>query len=227
MMKRITLTIIVMACALSLFSPSASAIPSYLGPSGLILTPDAQYNDFQALSFSAHFFDLSGALKKYGIDGGTSTYAVNYSPFPALELGATVLDSTASGTVTMLNGKFAIRTESGLNPFSFSAGVIDALDQQEITPYFIASKSFSLSGPLAENQVSIAVNAGYGGGFYDDGILLGGEVKLHPQFSIIGERTKNLTNLGLRFNSAGLALDIGLIDLEDFGAGASYTWTFF
>jgi hypothetical protein len=202
----------------------AMATPSYLGPSGLILTPDGQTNGFSAISFSAHFFDLSGALKEYGIDGGTSVLAANYSPIPALEVGISSIDSKLSKRKTMLNGKFVFSQQSVKEPVALVAGVIDALDSQEISPYVLATKSFNLSGPLAKNQIALAVNAGYGGGFYNNGILVGGELKLAPQFSLMAEGTRGYINLGARFSSAGLAVDVGMIDMADFGAGISYTW---
>jgi hypothetical protein len=190
----------------------------------LILTPDGQTNGFSALSFSAHVFDLSGALKDYGIDGGTTVFAANYSPIPALEVGISSIDSKLSKRATMLNGKFVISQQSTRQPVAFVAGIIDALDEQEISPYAMVSKSISLSGPLAKNQISLAMNAGYGGGFYNDGIIVGGELKLAPQFSLMAEGTKGYINLGARFSSAGLAVDLGIIDMSDFGAGLSYTW---
>jgi hypothetical protein len=207
-----------------LWAAPAMATPSFLGPSGLILTPDGQTNGFNALSFSAHVFDLSGALKDYGLDGGTTVFAANYSPVSALEVGISTIDSKLSKRATMLNGKFVISQQSTQQPVAFVAGVIDALDEQEISPYAMVTKSINLSGPLAKNQISLAVNAGYGGGFYNDGIIVGGELKLAPQFSLMAEGTKGYINLGARFSSAGLAVDLGIIDMADFGAGISYTW---
>jgi len=222
--RSIILACLIAATVLFALSARAVALPSYLGPSGLIFTPDGKTNGLSGLSFSAHWFDLSGALKKYGIDGGTSVYAASYSPIQALELGVSNLDSEASGRVTMLNGKFIVSNQSTLRPVAFVAGVIDALDQQEISPYVLVTRGFSLSGPLASNQISLDVNAGYGGGFFSDGLILGGELRLHPQFSVIGEGTKEYLNLGARFSSSGLSVDLGIIDMQDFATGVSYTW---
>lgn len=227
MRGRVILGVLTICAVLLSASIAALAIPSYLGPSGLILTPDAQANGKSGLAFSAHFFDLSGALASYGVDGETSVYAASYSPIPALEFGVSALDSNTSGGATLLNGKIVISDESSLQSFAFVGGVVDMLDQQEITPYLLVSKSFSLSGPLASNQIGLSVNAGYGGGFYSDGFIVGGELKLHPQFSIIAEGTKKYINLGARFSASGLALDVGLIDMEDIAGGVSYTWSLF
>ncbi|OGK11708.1 MAG: hypothetical protein A2Y63_05985 [Candidatus Riflebacteria bacterium RBG_13_59_9] len=224
MRARAILGILVLMGLLGTSSMPALALPSYLGPSGLIFTPDAQANGFSAISFSAHFFDLSGALKNYGVDGGTNVYAATYSPLPALELGVSSMESETSDRATMLNGKLVISEQSTLQPFAFVAGIIDALDEQEISPYILASKRFNLSGPFASNQISLAVNAGYGGGFFNDGLVLGGELKVHPQFSIIAEGTKEYINLGARFSAAGLSLDLGVVDMQDFATGVSYSW---
>ncbi len=227
MRGRAFLGVLTICAVLLSASLAARAMPSYLGPSGLVLTPDAQTNGISGLSFSAHFFDLTGALEAYGVDGATSVYAANYSPIPALEFGVSALDSDTSGGATLLNGKLIVSDESSLQPFSFVGGVIDMLDQQEMTPYVLVSKRFSLSGPLASNQIGLSLNAGYGGGFYSDGVLVGGELRVHPQFSIVAEGTKKYINLGARFSSSGLSLDMGLIDMEDFAGGISYTWSLF
>lgn len=211
--------------ALLWWAMPAAAMPSYLGPSGLILTPDSQTNQFSAISFSAHFFDLRGSLKEHGLDGGTSILAANYSPIPALELGISSIESKISSRANMLNGKFIIKQQNNAEPVAFVAGVVDVLDEQEISPYALFSKSFRLSGPKATNQISLAVNAGYGGGFYNDGILIGGELKLAPQFSLLAEGTKGYVNLGARFSTAGLAVDIGFMDMSELGGGISYTWS--
>ena len=208
-----------------LWAMPAAAMPSYLGPSGLILTPDSQTNQFSAISFSAHFFDLRGALKEHGLDGGTNVFAANYSPIPALELGFSSIDSKISSRANMINGKFIIKQQNNTEPVALVAGVIDVLDEQEISPYALLSKSFNLSGPLAKNQVSLAVNAGYGGGFYNDGIMVGGELKLAPQFSLLAEGSRGYINLGARFSSAGLAVDLGFLDMSELGGGISYTWS--
>lgn len=215
---------IVIIGVVAFFTHGANALPSYLGPSGLILTPDGQATYFQSFSFSAHFFDLSGTLRRYGLDGSGSAFGVNYSPVPALELGFSTLKTNKSDRANMLNGKLIITQESELEPFSVAAGVVDALDEQEVSPYVLLSKSLRLSGPMAKNQIGLSLNAGYGGGFYDDGVLLGGELKLTPQFSLLAEGTKRYINLGARFTSQGLALDIGFIDVEDLAGGLSYSF---
>jgi|GEM_PF-2313034 len=202
----------------------AYALPSYVGPSGLILTPDAHTTSFQSFSFSAHFFDFSGALEQYGIDGSASDFAVNYCPAPLLELGYSTLDSDTSDRANMFNAKLIISQQTELQPLSFAAGVIDAFDEQEITPYVLISKSLNLSGPTARTQIGLSVNAGYGGGFYSDGFMVGGELRLTPQFSLVAEGTKKYINLGTRLHSQGLSLDLGLIDMEDFAGGISYSF---
>ncbi len=202
----------------------ALATPSFLGPSGLILTPDGQITHFQSFSFSAHFFDLSGSLKEFGLDGSTNAFAINYSPVPAIELGFTSLDSSKSDRANMLNGKVVLIPESEIQPFSLTLGVIDLLDEQEVSPYFLLSKSLNLSGPRAKNQIALLVNAGYGGGFFHDGLVIGSEIKLTPQFSLLAEGTKEYINLGVRFTSQGLGLDIGFIDTQDLAGGISYSF---
>ena len=202
----------------------AYALPSYLGPSGLILIPDGQATHFQSFSFSAHFFNLSGSLRRFGIDGSGNSFAVNYSPVPALEVGVSSLKTQASDRANMLNGKVIIIPESELQPFALAAGVVDALDEQEISPYVLVSKNLKLSGPTAKNQVSLLLNAGYGGGFYDDGFIAGGEIKITPQFSLLAEGSKRYINFGGRFTSQGLALDIGFIDAQDLAGGISYSF---
>jgi len=209
---------------LLLCPPPSYALPSYFGPSGLILTPDAHTTSFQSFSFSAHFFDFSGSLKDYGIDGSTNDFAVNYSPIPQLELGYSALDSAISSRANMFNAKLIISQQTELQPVSFAAGVIDAFDEQEITPYMLISKSLNLSGPTSRNQIGLSVNAGYGGGFYSDGFLVGGELRLTPQFSLLAEGSKKYINLGTRLHSQGLSLDLGLIDMEDFAGGISYSF---
>ncbi len=223
-MKPVRLTTFLLVAFALFMGGKASALPSYLGPSGLMLTPDGQATYFQSFSFSAHFFNLSGALKRYGLEGSGNSFAVNYSPVPALEVGFSTLKTDLSDRANMLNGKLIITSESEVQPFSFAAGVVDALDEQEVSPYFLLSKSLRLSGPMATNQVGLSLNAGYGGGIYDDGILVGGELKLTPQFSLLAEGTKRYVNLGARFTSQGLALDIGFIDVEDIAGGVSYSF---
>ncbi len=218
------ITVVLILSLLLLPSGGVHALPSYLGSSGLILTPDGQATGFQSFSFSAHFFNLSGTLRRYGLDGSGSAFSANYSPVPALEVGFTSLKTDTSDRANMLNGKLIISSESEIQPISFTAGILDALDEQEVSPYFLLSKSLRLSGPTAKNQIGLAVNAGYGGGIYDDGILLGGELKLTPQFSLLAEGTKRYINFGARFTSQGLALDLGLIDVEDLAGGISYSF---
>jgi len=124
----------------------------------------------------------------------------------------------------MFNAKLIISQQTELQPLSFAAGVIDAFDEQEITPYVLISKSLNLSGPTARTQIGLSVNAGYGGGFYSDGFMVGGELRLTPQFSLVAEGTKKYINLGTRLHSQGLSLDLGLIDMEDFAGGISYSF---
>jgi hypothetical protein len=222
-MYRFFTVLVSLLLGLAVAVPPAIALPSYLGHSGLILMPDGQLTHFQSLSFSAHFFDFSGTLRRYGIDGSTNVFAVNYSPLPALEVGFSSLDSDIGGRSNLLNGKVVLIPESEIQPFALAAGVVDALDEQEISPYAILSKSINLSGPTASNQIGFSLNAGYGGGFYDDGFMLGGEIMLTPQLSLLAEGTKRYINFGARFKSQGLALDIGFIDAEDFAGGLSYS----
>ncbi|NLC58303.1 MAG: YjbH domain-containing protein [Armatimonadetes bacterium] len=149
---RFTLTVALLPVLLALVPPRAAAAPSFLGPTGHILTPSADTLESRHYALSLHHQPYWNLI------------TANYSPFDRLEVGVSFVDPTEPGeyqTHAGLNAKLLLVREALATP-AIAVGVFDAFDWVAEGPYgqriyVVASKD--LKAPLAR---PVRLSAGIG-----------------------------------------------------------------
>lgn len=207
---------------------AAGAAPNYIGPSGLLLSPDdtiANYRDFNVF-YHAVFDDVGfGSIQHlWGANlGFPRSVEVGF-------LGAT--NVTGNGTDFAVNGKWRIVGETMTQP-GVAIGVWDTFDQLDgPTVYFAVGKDFA---PILQHwfgsSIPIRLNAGVGSGIYRNGFIGANWIfsrRLQLMAEYVGTRFPTTSdtggNIGLRYAvTSGLRADVGLLDFQNFSIGFSYT----
>ena len=190
--------------------------PNFLGVTGALVIPSA--HTIGERHVAAHLHG-SSHLSSFGILGGLGD---------RFEVGLSILDPdddfVDSGNELIVNGKFQLLRETSGMP-AISVGVVDAFDALDIDPswYVVASKEF---GNLSEGKFGLTGHLGFGGGIYDEEIFAGVEVGLSQNITALADYANDDINIGLRGRYRGWTATIGLFDLDEFGAGISYTARF-
>ncbi len=201
------------AAALAMGQAPAGAAPSFLGPSGSVLTPTAETLGKGGYNLTLHH------------RANWNLIAANYSPLDSLELGATVVDPSKPGgrkTQAGLNARWLAVRENALVP-AVAVGVWDLFGwarygTEDASPYVVATKHLQLPWPARPLAVSIGAGNGV---FKERGF---GAVTLTPsrRFSGTVEFDGTHVNLGGRVVlPRGFTLDVASINWE-LAAGATY-----
>lgn len=225
--------IMILTALLLLGVSSVQAAPSYLGPSGNIMTPDELTTPSPGFDVGFHRF------LDFGFRGTSSDLDVihgNFGLTPNIEVGLAVVDPRDNGGSDLaINAKWRFRDEDATSP-AIAVGTLDvageALDDDP-TLYILFSKNLT---PFTEDVVAGPVRPlrgtiGFGTGFYD-GVFAGLDWTLSPQLSVMLEYVRGgdildkntLVNGGVRWAaSPGLRLDASLIDFDNLAFGLSFT----
>jgi len=192
-------------------APGVAAIPSFLGYTGLILTPTADVlsqSQWNAGFFAFDFDALPDA----------SSFCANLGVAPTVEVGfartrlsdseeAVITDGSDGVTVitqsgaagTILNGKYQFLSETPAHP-ALAAGIIDLTGDVKTTVYAVASKSFGQSHKTAFGEITSArFHAGVGGGLLD-GLFGAVSAALGDRLFLMLEYTGDGYNAGARFS---------------------------
>ena len=213
------LIVLIVLCLVT--AVSVQAAPSYLGPTGNILTPDTLTAPASGFDIGYHF------LSDFG--GDTSIVHGNIGLTPAIEVGASWRDSSGGGSGELsVNGKWRFLDETATGP-ALAVGVLDLTSDafnNDPSIYFVISKNLTAVAEDVANGQSKPLRGtlGIGGGFYD-GIFGALDWTLAPQLSVMLEYAHPSDfSGGIRWAATPeIRLDAALIDFSDFGAGISYT----
>jgi hypothetical protein len=202
----VALTLLVAAVA----GPCGYASTTYTGETGLLLAPSAD-------TLGANAFAIT-----YGRLGLADVVSVGVGLTPNFELGVGSAGSGHGASVYPLL-KLRLVGESSDMP-----AVAVGLEDEAL--YVAASKRLSARGARA--------HVGFGSGRFD-GLFAGVDLVLNPVAissgrssgfpvtTVIGEYVGGSFNVGARFEVAkGLALSLGLLDLDTFSAGVSFKMKF-
>jgi hypothetical protein len=223
----------------------ASPAPNYLGPTGYILTPNADVMEGGCLNTGYHFLDLSNPRVA---NPNISSGYVNAGLFDRAEIGGSALffhaqpfpnDKTFKSRA-MLNGKVKVFGPELAWPTTLAVGVMDATDSLFRTAYVVGQVDLSRYAGLPMFPDGLVVGAGWGAGNRwspIDGVWVNGRFNPIDYTEAHGEWMSNtgLTNVGVRVNppfAQGLALDFSAIDVTGVAGGwspaigASYTYCF-
>ncbi len=209
------------------------AAPSYLGPSGNILTPDALTVPQGSLSVGYH------SIQDLNVGGGDSDLNVWHGHFgllPNVEVGISGVDTENDNEVA-INGKWRFVDETATKP-AVAVGVIDLLGNaldDDPTLYILVSKNLTRTATeVAGESKPLVGTLGFGSGFYD-GLFAGLDWTYNPKLSVMAEYLSggsaldedNMVNFGLRYAATkDLRLDVSWVDFDSIGFGASYALRF-
>jgi len=196
---------------------AASAAPSLLGPTGLILTPTAS-----TLGMTEFDVGVSGIRGDEGADE-TIIYG-NAGVLPGLEVGLSDDRLEHQDSEVLVNAKLRL-FQPPLGRLTLSAGMTDITDQVERTSYLVLSHAVGAGivtrvGPVTLPQIHIGVGNGR-----LDGVFGGVSTVVGRRVEVMAEYDGDHVNVGarvplaLRFAATVAALD----GLEDFAAGVSFS----
>jgi hypothetical protein len=223
----------ILTALLLLGAGSVLAAPSYLGPSGNIMTPDELTTPSPGFDIGYHRFvdlDFIGVTTDLDVVHG------NFGLTPNIEVGLSWVDVRDNGGSDLaINGKWRWLDETATRP-AVAVGTLDlagnALDDDP-TLYILFSKNLTpftedvIAGPVRPLRGTI----GFGTGFYD-GVFAALDWTLAPQLSVMLEYVRGgdvldkntLFNGGVRWAAGpGLRLDAALIDFDNLAFGVSWT----
>lgn len=212
-----------MVVVVLVFSLPAVAAPSFFGGySGNILSPDAIVVPAGVWQASYHVFS----------DGDENVFGLMYGLTENLEVGAGFFNNGDSET--SLNAKMRLMPETATRP-AVVVGVADlggdVLDDDP-SFYVLVSKNITpvASEIAGEPSKPLQLTIGVGSGGFD-GFFAGFDWTLQERLSLMAEfvdfGNDSEFNAGVRFALANnFRLDAGLIDMDDFAFGASYTSQF-
>jgi hypothetical protein len=213
----------VVALAAGLAITPASAAPSLLGYTGLLLVPDADALDDQEFNVAYYTLNVEeGAderifVANLGVDEGT-------------EVGFARIKPEHGSAETALSGKYQIQPEDMHRP-ALAAGIFDLTDEMDTTVYFVASKMlgrrYEIEGKEGE-MIQPRIHVGIGGGGALDGLFLGGTAVLGRKLTLIAEYDSNDINFGGRLAvGSDIRVHAGWINgLDDIAIGASFNKLF-
>lgn len=245
-MTKISLILLSILFALILCSIPAKAAPTYFGNSGLILLPDNTTTGSQAVILHFHYIDndepsdLIGGVRIYkgskprlrdlGFIGNVKSFGISYGVIENLEVGYSYVEDNKKKPYNFVHAKYVFvppQSADEENPITLTVGANDILDELMFSPYAVISRRFPIkSSRLDIPDMNINANLGFGGGIYEKRLFGGVELGITPQISLIGELSRTTANVGARYNSGSLIIDLSLIDGRDIAAGLSYAHRF-
>lgn len=214
-----------------LIAGAAMAAPSFLGPTGNILTPNDSIVGNDTVSVNFHQMDLDS---KTSVLGGV----VGVTPNIELGISGYNTDTPGEGTDAVFNGKYVLLAEKPETP-SITVGVVDATGQidpdDNVGAYLVLGKNLT---PAFSNITGAPVQPlrgylGVGSGLYR-GPWVAFDWAFSPKASLVLEyiskiqmrdalQTSSDFNAALRFTlTSELRADVAVIDSKDFGYGISY-----
>ena len=181
------------------FSPPA---PSILGPTGVILTPNAQTVGDCRWNVGYHFWQSK--------DGSTdiNTVKANVGLGPNAEVGAAYFNydypsaytypyypyNSYDDSETIWSFKYRFWNETETDP-GVAAGVIDVGDQIDLTAYLLVSKTF-----MRHSSLPISLTVGWGSGSSEMHHFFGsGVFHVLPTLDVLTELDHRDFNYGLRW----------------------------
>jgi len=221
-----------MAIALVALSAGAQAAPSYFGPTGNIMTPDALTTPMSGFDVAYHrFFSDNSDLNVVHANIGLSRN---------IEVGASWFDPEDGDADLALNGKWRFVEESATRP-AVAVGVLDATGDalsKDASVYILVSKNLTqyAESVIERESKPLRGTIGVGGGAFD-GLFASLNWTFAPKVSIMLEFVKldkqvklgdqSVLNGGVRFAlSPELRLDGALVDFNDAALGLSFNRRF-
>jgi len=206
--------------------------PSFFGPTGNILTPDAITAPMHGFDVGYHgFFNMGDAESDLNVFHG------NIGLTPNIEVGAAWFDPDTGDGDLAINGKWRFLDETATRP-ALAVGVFDAASEldDDAAFYVLASKNLT---EFAQNVVEgeskpLRGTIGVASGIYD-GFFAALDWTLASKLSVMLEfasfdpdgSNDSTVNAGVRWAAGpGLRLDAALIDFDDLAAGISLTKSF-
>jgi hypothetical protein len=136
--------------------------------------------------------------------------------------------SPESGSASVLgSAKVNLAGETLLLP-ALSVGVLDAFDATRAGPsgYVVVSKyliPYFVEALTGKRDLSLKLNAGFGGGLYRNRPFGGVEVWGGNGIGALGEVSAGRVSVGARCLHHGLGVTLGWLDLKRVGVSACYT----
>lgn len=195
----------------------ASAAPSFLGYTGLVVIPTADALDRGEYSAAAYAVDLESS-------SDSNVFAGNVGLAEMTEIGFTRIKPDGSDAETFINAKHAFRVETETHP-GMAAGVIDVTDEVESTAYVVMSKAISRGGGSNRygDVTAPRIHFGIGGGQLS-GFFGGISASLGDRLLLMAEYDSSNINFGARLAiTAEIRAHAALLDGDDLALGASFT----
>jgi hypothetical protein len=218
----------------------AAPAPSYLGPTGYILTPNAEVTPGGCANIGYHFFDFAGGPNRLGASNVSAAHA-NIGLGDRLELGYTrlIFHDNFTPSANLANAKLSVL--GAKSPVMVAGGVLDAFNDIFRTAYVVGQINVGEHFSKTWIPRSLRVGAGWGtGNVFSpiNGVFVNGAVNPIRAVELHGEWMNNtgLVNTGLRIRPSkkldGLVLDLAAVDVTgvaggwDPAGGLSYTFCF-
>jgi hypothetical protein len=217
-------------CAGALAAPHlAAAAPSYVGSSGLVITPDDRtlgQNDF---SLAWHHVER----QVFGGAEDLNIYTLNYGVTAKGEIGGSYVTNDQDRWV--LNGKYRLLDERAGSP-AVTVGVADLFNELDdgVGAYALLTKTLTGFGVPEGGEPEVGpfrVHLGLGTGFYSS-IFAGADWAPIPKLTVLAEYAPKgpltgrdaVVNLGARYAlTDNVRADVALLDFDNVGFGLSYT----
>ncbi|HPP74488.1 MAG TPA: hypothetical protein PLU88_05110 [Armatimonadota bacterium] len=224
-MKVVLTALVAGVLALSVVVP-VTAAPNIFGTSGLIEVPDDRVLPTGTIAPAFHTIVDVDIL---GTDTDFNFFTVGIGITENLEVSGGVVDNDDSEVI--LNAKYRLSPRVGNRP-SITIGVVDVTSDIDDDPSFYILFARGLTG-VAEDitddeSVPLRGYLGFGSGLYE-GVFVGLEWMLSPRFvGMVEYVDEGITgsdfNAGIRYALTNqLRIDAGLVDLDSFTVGISYT----
>ncbi len=215
---RRTLGLIV--CMVALGSLAMSAVPamaaqSFLGHTGLILTPTSDVMSPGEFSLGAYFLNFDR-----GPD--SAVYAATGGVFPKLEVGVLAIKPDSGDTDGQINAKFSLIPETIGSP-AVSAGVFGLGGNSDTSAYVVVGKA--LQAPGVDSLAGVGAPRVYLGLATGnmDGVFGGVSATLGDKLTLMIEHDTNDFNFGARFAiSDQFRLHGAVMGGDSVGLGASF-----
>lgn len=215
---------VLLVCAVALSTLVCSTIPaaaaqSYLGYSGLLLTPTTEVLAERQFSLGAYLLD-------FGKDSDVMAYTAEVGISENLEVGLAVLDPDEgdADSDTQLNVKYALLPETLTRP-AVSVGAFGLASDVDETFYVVVGKSLNPPSGLSYSSLSApSLFLGFAGGEMD-GLFGGVSAVLGNRVTLMVEHDTENFNLGARLAiSDKLRVHAGIFDFDFkmFGVGLSF-----
>jgi hypothetical protein len=174
---------------------TVAAVPSFNGPTGMILTPDTE-------TLGQGGYSIGFNSSEY-----INTASINFGLANNIEIGVTRFDFDLSGDYNAINIKWKFASEGDGPALAF--GIQDVIDERKQTPYLVASNT--LNG-------GARIHYGLGGGTID-GLFCGFE-KDFSRSTFLAEYVGDNFNVGMRFAIAqNVNINAGVLDKDNFYFG--------